>query len=379
MAKKRIAAIIGQSNEQGAGVNSDRTSCFGYPLMDPVAPNGTAKRSMWPFLSELLGKQNRILSVYNSAVGSTSIVDSWVGGCRAWTTGMKLVRGSYCINGGNLYKADICIGFALTSTIAPTGTADLVTNEGALAGTWTGTSGTNTLTYSTTIPAALSGSGITGNASIPAGARISNVSANTCQLFTSAGVAVNLTGNVSAAVLTVGTPWSYVSAVQNGDTDGAVYTDGNTRFDPNGYMAAAYAGLSGSTGFDEKWAFISIGQGDRSISTVRARYALGLQVATNYMLSRNVKVAIGFTCYAATAGADAWYQSDLLSGYSDTLAVYATNSNVIAGANLRTALGVLSVTPANGPGLQSDNLHMNDEALSDASRAWASALLTGGW
>ncbi|RYG56239.1 MAG: hypothetical protein EON56_04455 [Alphaproteobacteria bacterium] len=57
-----------------------------------------------------------------------------------------------------------------------------------------------------------------------------------------------------------------------------------------------------------------------------------------------------------------------------------SNANVIAGANLRTALGVLPVTPNAGiPGLKSDQLHMNDEAYALASGAWDSALAAAGW
>ena len=384
MPKRYFAAIVGQSNCLGAGPTRDFTPSWGYPLRDPIAPNGTSSgngRSMWPYLSELLGRRGIILNVWNSAVGSTSIVESWAGGCRSWASSMVVVRGSYSTNGGNLYKCDACVGFALTSTIAPTGTANLVTNEAAPAGTWTGTSGTNTLTYSTTLPGTvLGGMGITGDAGIPAGARISNVTSTTVQLFTSAGAPLNLTGNVTAATLQVGTPWLYVGAAAGGDTNGAVYAEGSARFDPNGYIANAYAGLaSAPAGYDEKWAFMSIGQGDRTVGTVSARYSAGLQSVANYFLARGVKVALGFTCYAATAGAEAFYQSDLLPGYASALASYANNPNVKAGANLRTALGVLAVAPASGAGLQADQLHMNDAAYLLASEAWRDALVAAGW
>lgn len=384
MVVRRIAAIVGQSNELGAGPTRDFTPAWGYPLRDPIAPNGPPSgngRSMWPYLSDLLGRRGSILSVWNSAVGATSIVESWAGGCRAWASSMVLTRGSYSTNAGNLYKCDACVGFALTSTIAPTGATNLVTNEAAPAGTWSGASGANTLTYSTTLPGSvLGGMGISGDAGIPAGARISNVTSTTVQLFTSAGAPLNLTGPVTAATLTIGTPWLYVGAAQAGDTNGAVYTVGSPRFDPNGYIANAYAGLSGApAGFDEKWVFMSIGQGDKTVGTVAARYSAGLQSVANYFLARGVKVALGFTCSAATAGTEAWYQSDLLPGYASALASYTGNPNVKAGANLRSALGVLPVAPTSGSGLQADQLHMNDAAYLMASEAWHDALVAAGW
>lgn len=256
-----------------------------------------------------------------------------------------------------------------------------MTNEAAPAGTWSGSSGTNLLTYSTTIPGSvLVGMGIAGDAGIPAAARISNVTSTTVSLFTSAGAPLNLTAPVAAATLQVGTPWLYVGAATGSDTNGTVYAEGSARFDPNGYIANAYAGLSGApAGYDEKWVLMSIGQGDKTVGTSAARYSAGLQSVANYFLARSVKVAMGFTVYAGTGGAESWYQSDLLPGYAAALASYSCNANVKAGANLRTALGVLTVSPTSGPGLQADTLHMNDAAYLLASEAWRDALVLAGW
>ena len=175
-------------------------------------------------------------------------------------------------------------------------------------------------------------------------------------------------------------PWLYLGAPLSYEVNGYVLKDGDTHFDPNGYFAAALSAANARTGtYDSKWVLISIGQGDKTVGTVRADYKQALINSTNYWLTRGFKVAIGFTCYGATSGLDAWYTSDLLPGLADAQAYFAGNANVKVGANLRTSLGVLATTPAQGtPGLKSDQLHMNDEALALASEAWATALIAAG-
>lgn len=301
MVARRIAAIVGQSNEVGSGVVTDFTPAFGYPMRDPVAPNGSTLRSMWPCLSDLMGRRGILLRVHNSGVGATSSAHSWCGYIRTWVTSMLVLKGSYVLSGGK---------------------------------TWLCTLASTTINASTVTPAAgLQADGVT---------------------------------------------WSDLGTSAVTDTVG-LCGPSHPRFDPNGYIAAAYAGLSASTGFDEKWCFISIGQSDKSMSVVADDYANALRNITDYMLARSVKVAMGFTCAGNTAGLEAWYQDELLPGYATALASYAGNSNVVAGANLRTALGALTTSPSSGPGLQADNLHMNDIAYALASEAWRDALVTAGW
>ena len=301
MLVRRIAAIIGQSNEVGTGLVSDFTPAWGCPQRDPVKPNGGSLRSMWPYLSELMGRRNVWLAVHNTGVGSTSAAHSWCGYIRTWASSMLVIKGSYALSGGK---------------------------------TWLCTAASTTINASTVTPAAgLQADGVT---------------------------------------------WSDLGASAGTDTVG-ICGPTHARFDPNGYVAAAYAGLSASVGFDEKWAFISIGQTDKSMNVVAADYAQALKNLTDYMLIRSVKVAIGFTCAGNTAGLEAWYQAELLPGHASALASYAGNANVIAGANLRTALGALVTSPGSGPGLQADSLHMNDAAYALASEAWCDALVTAGW
>lgn len=297
----RIACVVGQSNEQGYGVVTDFTPAYGFPMRDPVAPNGTTKRSMWPYLSDLMGRRGTWLQVYNTAIGASSIAHSWCGYIRTWVSDIRIILGSYCLSGGKTWKAT-----ALSSTV------------------------------------------------------------------------IDSTSTPAAGLQADGVTWSDLGTSTATDTVG-VLGPTHARFDPNGYIAAAYAGLSGSTGFDEKWAFISFGQTDRTMSTTAADFSQAIQNVTNYMLTRSVKVAIGFTCYDAESGAEAYFQANLLPGLATAQAAYSGNANVIAGANLRTALGVLTVSPSGGAGLQSDNLHMNDAAYALASEAWRDALVAGGW
>jgi len=299
--RRRIANLIGQSNEAGSGDTSDFTTTYGCPMRDPVGPNGSATRSMWPYLGELMGRRGTWLTVKNTAVGSTSAAHSWCGYIRTWQSGILVAVGSYALSGGK---------------------------------TWKCTAASTTVNASTVVPAAgLQADGVT---------------------------------------------WADMGASTATDIVG-VCSASNPRFDPNGYVATAYASISSAVGYDEKWCFISIGQGDKTLGVVRADYSAALIILTNYMLSLGVKVAIGFTCAGNTAGLEAWYQSDLLPGWADSVNYFKGYPNVIQGANLRTVLGPLTTSPASGPGLKSDNLHMNDAAYKLASEAWAEALTRGGW
>lgn len=291
---KILLAVVGQSNEVGnapAGFQ-ERTGGVGAPLVDPIKPNGSAG-SWWPRLATLMGNRGHWLSVYNSAVGSTSLADHWVGRCRAYSLSMVVAHGSYVLEAGTLYKAVGAVGSVYVLNVAP-----------------------------------------------------------------------------SAGVGTSGlTSWTNLGAAGAGDTDGAVYAEGSARFDPLGYLAGIVTGTQSSPGYDEKHVIISIGQTDKTLSTSATQYAAAIVSTANYFKSRGYIVWVGFTCYGATAGLDAWYTSDLLPGRTSALATLG--STVKVGANLRAALGILATSPASGPGLQADNLHMNAAAISNAADAWA--------
>ena len=123
--------VIGQSNEHGTGEQLvGNAATYGRPLIDPVLPNGqAAASSFWPRLAQLLGREGVQLSVHNTGYGSTSAAEMWCGRCRNWATGMLVAKGSYVLSGGGLWKADPPWTFP-TSTVAPTGTANVTTGDG---------------------------------------------------------------------------------------------------------------------------------------------------------------------------------------------------------------------------------------------------------
>lgn len=122
--------LIGQSNEAGAGEMPMGNGGYGRPLLDPSLPNGTnIASSMWPWLAERLGRYGVQLSMYNTGYGSTGAAEHWCGRCRTWAANMLVGRGSYVLASGGLWKANPPWTFP-TSTVAPTGTANMTTADG---------------------------------------------------------------------------------------------------------------------------------------------------------------------------------------------------------------------------------------------------------
>lgn len=71
-----------------------------------------------------MARRGHWLAVVNTAIGSTSLCDSWVGRCRSWSNGMTVTRGSYILSSGGIWRCNAALGTAPSSTVAPTGTAD---------------------------------------------------------------------------------------------------------------------------------------------------------------------------------------------------------------------------------------------------------------
>lgn len=300
-----LAAVVGQSNEAGSlpTADKDRTGGVGAPHADPIYPNTGSYGSWWPRVASLVGKRGHWLQIYNTAVGSTCLTESWVGRCRDYAVSMVVAHGAYVLDGGNVYKAVGAASTVYTLNVAP-----------------------------------------------------------------------------SAGVGTSGlTSWTNLGAATAEDTNGAVYTSGNSRFDPLGYLAAIVAAFVARPGYDKKIVLVSIGQGDKTVSSTAAQYSAAMQAVVGYFTPLGYEVYLGFTCYGATAGLDAYYTSDLLPGYTAALAATAANSLVKTGANLRSALGVLATSPASGPGLQADAIHINTAAAYLAAEAWDSAFLAAGF
>lgn len=100
---KVFAAVIGQSNELGAGRTPSESEPPAPPMHDPVPPNG-GKRSWWPKMATLLAKQNISFRVANTAVGSTSLARSWVGMPVTWKAGELVTKGMLVISLGHVWK-----------------------------------------------------------------------------------------------------------------------------------------------------------------------------------------------------------------------------------------------------------------------------------
>jgi len=159
-----------------------------------------------------------------------------------------------------------------------------------------------------------------------------------------------------------------------------VYSEGSPRFDPNGLIAAMWADHVLHTGYEKKAVFVSLGQGDRAVSASRSQYKSAMKAVADYVTSRGSYCFFGMTIYsagatvtdanAANTSSDAWYSAELMPGRVDALSEFSGNSLVKAGADLRTALGVLPVNPATGAGLQADNVHGNPELMVLAGVEW---------
>lgn len=123
---RKLLGVIGQSNELGSGPtgSASRTSGYAAPYIDKV------QRSWWGSCVQAAARRGVWLDIQNNAVGATSLCDVWVGRCRAWSNGMVLARGSYVLSGGGLWRSNVAISTAPTSTVAPAGTADVTTADG---------------------------------------------------------------------------------------------------------------------------------------------------------------------------------------------------------------------------------------------------------
>lgn len=174
--------------------------------------------------------------------------------------------------------------------------------------------------------------------------------------------------------------WVYVGVATAEDADGAIYATTSSRYDPNGYLAAALTALA-NTGFDRRGVVVSIGQGDHTVGSTLAQYSTAMQRVAAQFTAAGHTCWLGLTCYmAGSATRETTFQTVLLPGLSDALAALSSNSLVLAGANLRTALGVLPiVADQTSLGVQADELHMNAHTLRLSAAAWDASLQAGGW
>jgi hypothetical protein len=135
-ARRRVRVpVIGQSNQHGFGGTAGGVNAgAGVPVADPMYPNGVAgKRSLWTTFVQTLGASGYAADILNTAVGSTSLMESWAGRVRDYAPGSITVKlGSFVAQGGRIYKASAASHNVSTGVTAPVLTNGLV--DGAI--TW---------------------------------------------------------------------------------------------------------------------------------------------------------------------------------------------------------------------------------------------------
>lgn len=167
-------------------------------------------------------------------------------------------------------------------------------------------------------------------------------------------------------------PWVYVRAAT--DADVGLQSPASPLFDPNGELAAIAAAAAAYPG--RKWFDFAIGQtdGDANYATTRLQFSTCLQYIAQWAQAVGFeKIFLGFTCSGDTP-MNAVFDSTLIPGLQDALAALAGNPKVVAGINVRAALGALPTSPVSGIGLQADAAHMNDAGY-DAAGAIKGAQL----
>lgn len=84
--RKRVVAIVGQSNESGAATTFRKTNLHGCPNADSTAVTGG---SWWPLMAEALFAKTKAYTyvLHYTAKGSTSIVKDWCGTSTGTVTG----------------------------------------------------------------------------------------------------------------------------------------------------------------------------------------------------------------------------------------------------------------------------------------------------
>jgi hypothetical protein len=278
--KKMVAAIIGQSNEQGpAGGNPAYKSINngdGCPMIEGSSYH-TGTNAWWVKLGAALGHRRLWMQMLNTAKGTTGLTDTWVGCVRAYVGGMVVGPGSYTLDAnGHIYKA---VGGTMTPGLSATSGAAFVLNVTPSAGVGT--------------------SGLTS--------------------WTDLGLASSLGSQ-------------YVA--------GYVCVPSDALFDPNGLMVATKNLLVAAVGFDTKVCFLSIGQGDKTFNDTANQFRDAIVNATNYITSFGIHMFVCMTITAPTV--DAFYTSTLLPGRAAAIAILSSNSLAHVGADLATGIRALA-------------------------------------
>jgi hypothetical protein len=380
---RRVAiAVVGQSNEQGRGKNynggtvtqttswvmSGNTSTKNPAANDPIAPITTAYSwggSMWPILTDLMWSRGLRPTWRNCAINSLAFranvaqqVQQWAANRAYYCQRSPEVAGDYGDKGSIITPS---YGYGKLFRC-------IVGSKRAIAMTGNGPFTVGTTTYAAPFAALALGSDKKTGASAPNWSSITAVG----QTLTD--------GDIT---------WECI-AIGASPTVGDFYAYTSAEFDPIGVLQRAKDQLDAITDVSEKWVFVENAQGDLGNSS--AVYQSALTAMVNWCLAQGYKVALGLSCWdGLDANAAADYAA-LDTGWANTLASFAGNPNVIAGANLYRALGHIAINTGDGytsflspesngatQGLHLTNYGLGKGNSAGAAQAWRDALLASGW
>lgn len=322
-------SIVGQSLEGGGGTSNyrNRTHGFGCPLVDSIRPQG-GMSSPWPIVASTLGRRGTWLEVANTARGGTSIVETWVGHCRAYAAGLVVKLGSYVTYNGRTYKATSVLGSTSNLSNRKTLTQNPVTGEANVV--WT-------------------------------------------------DLGVSLARDTDGRVY---------EPTDTGRWDpNGVLLDAMNRAHPNGAVTGNYlTSVAPNTGYDINAVFVSLGQEDASIQTTGDEYRQGLLRACEYMMSNGLRVVLGMTSRMRTASfatQDAKYTTDLIPAWQSVCTALASNPLFHVGPNvadlLGGAMGVETGTGEDFAAYLADGIHFNMPASRNWAKCWSDWLVEIGW
>lgn len=147
------------------------------------------------------------------------------------------------------------------------------------------------------------------------------------------------------------------------DVPNHVYTEGETGFDPMGYLAAVDAQSVGD--FSLKIAIIQIGQSDAGDLTTLEQFRDAYISVAQWFLARGFKVFMGLsTCHPLFQGS---YTTAFQPAITEALEFFSGNQDVFRGADLFSAFGV-------SPPYSDGGVHVTQDILRQAGELWSTII-----
>lgn len=158
---------------------------------------------------------------------------------------------------------------------------------------------------------------------------------------------------------------SGTSSAPYGGQFGTVFTEAQMGrgFDPYGMLARLHEEMQRVRGVTRKIIYIQNAQSD--VSATQAQYQAALESIANYFLNRGYEVMIGLSCFNP-GGATTGQYDTLKAARAAALTSLKAGSNgakVFDGADLYTAMGSTGPMAAGGGFMQADNTHLNGRGV----------------